>query len=73
MIPLPKGVKLPDGMSFKEMQEAMKIPTECTKLVGDLISLDDDLGHVVKVFILTNDDVYPILADGIKKGVTHHD
>lgn len=71
MIPLPKGFKLPQGMSFKESQRAMAATSECANLVGALVALDDDLGHVVKAYILTHDDVYPVLASGLRNEVQH--
>lgn len=71
MIILPKGSKLPDGMSFREMQDALKLPTECTKLVGDLVSLDDDLGHVIKAYVFSHEDAYPVLAGRLRNEVQH--
>lgn len=68
-IPLPKGFKLPQGMSFKEAQRAMAATSECVNLVGALVALDDDLGHVVKAYILAHSDAYPILADGLRNEV----
>lgn len=69
MIPLPKGFKLPQGMSFKDAQRAMAATSECANLVGSLVALDDDLGRAVKAYVLSHNDVYPILAEGIRNEV----
>lgn len=68
-IPLPKGFKLLQGMSFKDAQRAMAATSECVNLVGALVTLDDDLGHAVKVYVLAHDHAYPILAEGLRNEV----
>ena len=64
MIPLPKGFKLPQGMSMKDAQRAMQASAECARLVDQLLK-DPDHSNLITLFILENSESYPVLAAGI--------
>lgn len=64
MIPLPKGFKIPQGMSYKDAQRAMQAAGECSKLVEYLLK-DPDHSNSIRLFILDYADQFPILASGL--------
>lgn len=64
MIPLPKGFKLPQGMSMKDAQRAMQATGECAQLVEQLLK-DPDHSNLIRLFILDHADKYPILSSGL--------
>lgn len=64
MIPLPKGFKLPKGMSMKDAQRAMQATGECARLVDQLLK-DPDHSNLITLYILERSEEFPILADGI--------
>lgn len=64
-IPLPKGFKLPEGMSFKDAQRAMQAAGECSALVKMLLE-DDSLSPVVKAFVSDHSSSFPVLSESFE-------
>ena len=65
MIILPKGFKLPQGMSMKDAQRAMQATGECARLVDTLLK-DPDHSNLIRLFILEHPNEYPVLCEGLK-------
>lgn len=64
MIPLPKGFKLPEGMSFKDAQRAMQATGECARLVEQLLK-DADHANLLRLYIREHENQFPILCSGL--------